>query len=55
VFEITGEHDISAYIKVRNTAELNNTIEELRTVPGIKTTSTKIVLKKHNGENGHNH
>lgn len=49
VFEITGEHDISAYIKVSNTAELNNLIEELRTVPGIKTTNTKIVLKKHDG------
>ena len=47
VFEITGEHDISAYIKVQNTAELNTLIEELRTVQGIKTTSTKIVLKKH--------
>lgn len=49
VFEITGEHDISAYVKVEDTAELNNLIEELRTISGIKTTSTKIVLKKHNG------
>jgi 2-isopropylmalate synthase len=49
VFEITGEYDISTYVKVDNTAELNNLIEELRTIPGIKTTSTKIVLKKHNG------
>lgn len=49
VFEITGEHDISAYVKVSNTAELNNLIEELRTVPGIKQTNTRIVLKKHMG------
>lgn len=49
VFEITGEYDISAYVKVENTTELNNLIEELRTIQGIKTTSTKIVLKKHNG------
>jgi 2-isopropylmalate synthase len=54
VFEITGEHDISAYVKVQNTAELNNLVEELRTVPGIKETSTKIVLKKHNGVNNGN-
>ncbi|MEK6916791.1 MAG: homocitrate synthase [Nanoarchaeota archaeon] len=50
VFEITGEYDISAYVKVNSTAELNNLIEELRTIPGIKQTSTKIVLKKHNGK-----
>ncbi|MBN2368691.1 homocitrate synthase [Candidatus Woesearchaeota archaeon] len=49
VFEITGDHDISAYVKVDSTAELNNLIEELRTVPGIKQTNTKLVLKKHNG------
>ena len=49
LFEITGEHDISAYIKVQNTVELNSIVEELRTIPGIKQTSTKIVLKKHNG------
>jgi len=52
VFEITGEHDISAYAEVISTAELNNLLEELRTIPGIKQTSTKIVLKKHNGING---
>ncbi|MFH1399652.1 MAG: homocitrate synthase, partial [Candidatus Woesearchaeota archaeon] len=44
VFEITGDHDISAYIKVGSIAELNNAVEEMRTMPGIKTTSTKIVL-----------
>ncbi|MEM3374251.1 MAG: Lrp/AsnC ligand binding domain-containing protein [Candidatus Woesearchaeota archaeon] len=49
VFEITGEHDISIYVKVNSTAELNNLIEELRLVKGIKQTNTKIVLKKHNG------
>ncbi|MEM2138913.1 MAG: Lrp/AsnC ligand binding domain-containing protein, partial [Candidatus Woesearchaeota archaeon] len=49
VFEITGEHDISIYVKVNTTAELNNLIEELRLVKGIKQTNTKIVLKKHNG------
>ncbi len=46
VFEITGAHDISVYVKVKNTAELNNLIEEIRTMPGVKNTETKIVLKK---------
>jgi 2-isopropylmalate synthase len=49
VFEITGEHDISVYVQVNSTAELNSLIEELRTVPGILQTNTKIVLKRHNG------
>jgi 2-isopropylmalate synthase len=47
VYEITGEADISIYIKVQNTADLNNMIEALRAIPGIKQTDTRIVLKKH--------
>ena len=54
VFEITGDYDISVYVKVDTVAELNNIIEEFRTVPGIKTTSTRMVLKKFEGNhNGH--
>jgi 2-isopropylmalate synthase len=49
VFEVTGEHDISLYVKTGNTLELNNLLEELRRIPGIMQTSTKIILKKHNG------
>jgi homocitrate synthase len=47
VYEITGDYDISTYIKVRDTADLNNMIEALRAIPGIKQTDTRIVLKKH--------
>ncbi|MCE1254415.1 MAG: homocitrate synthase [Anaerolineae bacterium] len=47
VYEITGDYDISIFVKAENTAELNNVIEELRAIPGIKQTDTRIVLKKH--------
>lgn len=54
VYEITGENDISAFVCVENVHELNILIEELRTVPGVKQTETRIVLKKYVG-NGGNH
>jgi 2-isopropylmalate synthase len=51
VFEITGDFDITAYVKVPNTMDLNNFIEELRAMPGVKHTDTRVVLKKHS-DNG---
>jgi homocitrate synthase len=47
VFEITGNFDVSVYCKVANTAELNNFIEQIRSIQGVKTTETSLVLKKH--------
>ena len=49
VYEITGAYDISAFIKVDTMYNLNNLIEELRTIPGVKTFDTRMVLKKYNG------
>ena len=49
VYEITGDYDINAFVNVENVAALNNLIEEIRTVPGIKRTDTRMVLKKYNG------
>lgn len=49
VYEITGTFDISAFVKVDNIHNLNILIEELRTIPGVKTTDTRMVLKKYNG------
>lgn len=51
VYEIAGDYDISAFVKAENTHDLNNLIEELRTIPGVKQTDTRIVLKKYNGAN----
>ena len=47
----TGDHDISAFVNVENVAALNNLIEEIRTVQGVKRTETRMVLKKYNGNN----
>ena len=51
VYEVTGEYDITSYVKAADTADLNNLIEEIRTIPGVKQTNTRLVLKKHS-ENG---
>jgi 2-isopropylmalate synthase len=51
VYEITGDYDIHAFVNVENVMALNNLIEEIRTVPGVKRTETRMVLKKYNGTN----
>jgi 2-isopropylmalate synthase len=51
VYEITGDYDITVYAKASDTAGLNNLIEQIRTIQGIKTTETRLILKKHT-ENG---
>lgn len=59
VFEMTGEYDVQAQVRAGNTLLLNNFLEELRAMPGVKNTDTRIILKKHNGltlkgeKNGH--
>ncbi len=50
VYELTGDYDISAFVNVENVMALNNLIEELRTVVGVKRTETRMVLKKYNGK-----
>jgi len=49
VYEITGDYDISAFVNVENMMALNNLIEEIRTVQGVKRTETRMVLKTDNG------
>jgi len=51
VYEITGDYDINAFVSVENMSALNNLIEEIRTVQGVKRTETRMVLKKYNGTN----
>ncbi len=51
VYEVTGNYDISAFVNVENVMALNNLIEEIRTVTGVKRTETRMVLKKYNGNN----
>lgn len=53
VYEITGDYDISTYVSVENVYELNALIEEIRTLPGVKQTETRLVLKKYTGNGVH--
>lgn len=50
VYEITGDFDVSAFVDAEDMMALNNLIEEIRTVPGVKRTETRIVLKKYNSK-----
>ena len=50
VYEMTGDYDISAFVNVENIMALNNLIEEIRTVQGVKRTETRMVLNKYNGK-----
>jgi homocitrate synthase len=50
VYEITGDFDVSAFVDVEDVMALNNLIEEIRTVTGVKRTETRMVLKKYNGK-----
>ena len=56
VYEVTGEYDISTFVNVDNVMALNNLIEELRSVTGVKRTETRVILKKYsgNGNGGNN-
>lgn len=51
IYEVTGDYDISAFAAAENMTALNNLIEEIRTVTGVKRTETRMVLKKYNGNN----
>ena len=55
VYEITGDYDISSVVRAPDVHALNNLIEELRTIPGVKQTDTRLVLKKYatNGNGNH--
>lgn len=46
VYEVAGDNDISIHVSVGNTTQLNNLIEEIRSINGILSTNTKIVLKR---------
>lgn len=48
IYEIAGETDISVHAVVNNVGRLNSLIEEIRTIQGISSTNTKIILKKLN-------
>ncbi len=46
VYEITGQYDITTIMSALNIAEINNTIDALRKIPGVVDTNTVIILRK---------
>ncbi len=45
VYEITGQYDITVIISAPNIAEINNSIDALRKIPGVIDTNTVIILR----------
>lgn len=45
IFEITGEYDVAVVVGGTNIVEINESIDEIRKLPGIDTTNTVVVLK----------
>lgn len=46
VYEITGQYDITTIISAMSIAEINNSIDALRKIPGVVDTNTVIILRK---------
>ncbi|MGI9566594.1 MAG: HTH-type transcriptional regulator LysM [Nitrosopumilus sp.] len=46
VYEITGQYDITTIITADSIAEINNSIDALRKIPGVVDTNTVIILRK---------
>lgn len=46
VMEISGDYDILVKVEARDSAELNNIVESIRSVKGVESTLTSLVLKK---------
>ncbi len=45
IYEITGQYDISVIISAPNIADINQSIDGLRKIPGVIDTNTVIILK----------
>ncbi len=47
VYEVTGEYDIVAVARARDASEINSIIEYIRSIPGVMSTYTMIVLRSY--------
>ena len=46
VYEITGQYDITTIMSASSIADINNSIDALRKIPGVVDTNTVIILRK---------
>jgi len=44
--EISGDYDILVKVEAKDTIQLNQVIEDLRAIKGVRSTLTSLVLKK---------
>lgn len=46
IYEVTGQYDIATIVLAENIDKLNDSIDAIRSIPGILNTNTMIILKK---------
>lgn len=46
VYEVTGQYDIAAIVSTLNIADVNRSVEQIRTVKGVANTNTMIILRQ---------
>ncbi|MEM0074797.1 MAG: Lrp/AsnC family transcriptional regulator [Conexivisphaerales archaeon] len=46
VYEVTGQHDIAILISGPTISDVNNTIDQIRKMPGIGSTVTMVILRQ---------
>lgn len=47
VHEITGDFDCVAFVREKNLQELNKIIDSIRSIPGVISTTSNLVLREH--------
>ncbi len=45
VYEVTGDNDILVMVRVQSIAEVNKCIDKIRSIPGVASTNTMIILR----------
>lgn len=46
VYEVTGQYDIAAVVSTLNVADVNRSIERIRSIKGVTNTNTMIILQQ---------
>lgn len=46
VYEVTGQYDIAAIVSTLSVAEVNRSIEKIRSIKGVTNTNTMIILQQ---------
>ena len=46
VYEVTGQYDVAVIVSTLNIADVNHSIEQIRSVEGVTNTNTLIILRQ---------